>query len=528
MRLGIRGAGACGGGTDGASTGGGSASGAPASTSLGGCEGARAVSAASVRTSASLELSSSCVGCAGSGRRLGSGGGELRGGRLPGSGGGVRGLGIGGGTLRAGGGGRCDARPRTASDGIASGVDWGGGRIAGRALRGGLSDAGAAAGGTRGAGGASDGNDEGFGTRDRVGGGVPPDVPSGSVGRALGGDDITIVRSPESVPGSESGIANIAAPHVAHCMRSMRPRALTSATEYLEPHFEHVIFIATSPGTDLGARDPGALDHTARTGRRRSAWRIVQLHPRATRSGVAASVTRRRATLRAATPIIAMRDRATLDDAGIHVCVAALRDGAEIRGGVATISTQDAPRSYVERDRTELDRIEDAELARHPARARLVRGARMVGVALIAAMAGYVAGRIHGAIAVGAVEAQLERMQADHAQAISSAEQHAGDASARAARAEQHVQLLEGAQRITAARRALDARNFGIAEASLRDAERGLRPLEQQVEGLAPIVASLATTRVVVAEDLATQRAELDALSDRLDALLASMEPRAG
>ncbi|AKF09708.1 hypothetical protein [Sandaracinus amylolyticus] len=185
-------------------------------------------------------------------------------------------------------------------------------------------------------------------------------------------------------------------------------------------------------------------------------------------------------------------------------------------------------RREVERDRTELDRIEDAELARHPARARLVRGARMVGVALIAAMAGYVAGRIHGAIAVGAVESQLERAQAEHARALGVAEQHAGDASARAARAEQHVQLLEAAQRIGIARRALDARNFGIAEEALRDAERRLRPLEQRVEGLSPIVASIAGTRVVVAEDLATQRAELDALADRLDALLGSIEERAG
>ena len=197
---------------------------------------------------------------------------------------------------------------------------------------------------------------------------------------------------------------------------------------------------------------------------------------------------------------------------------------------LATISTQDAPAAYerghVERDRTELDRIEDAELARHPARARLVRGARMVGVALIAAMVGYVGGRIHGAIAVGAVEAQLDRLRAQHAEALSVAEQHAGDASARAARAEQHVQLLEGARSLTVARRALDARNFGIAEEALRGAERTLRPLEQRVEGLAPIVASLATTRLVVADDLEAQRSDLDALAERLDALLASIDER--
>ncbi|AKF09707.1 hypothetical protein DB32_006856 [Sandaracinus amylolyticus] len=116
--------------------------------------------------------------------------------------------------------------------------------------------------------GASDGIADGRGTSGR-GDGVPSDPPSGSVGRALG-DGITIVRSPESVPavlGSASGIAKIAAPHVAHCTRSIRPRTLPSATEYLEPHFEHVIFIATSPGTDLGARDRRRpLDHSARTG----------------------------------------------------------------------------------------------------------------------------------------------------------------------------------------------------------------------------------------------------------------------
>lgn len=80
--------------------------------------------------------------------------------------------------------------------------------------------------------------------------------------------------------------------------------------------------------------------------------------------------------------------------------------------------------------------------------------------------------------------------------------------------------MYEGFRKLQHSLGALDARNFGIAEARLRDAEQRLEPLREKMAGLTKLTARLEATHIAVAENLAAQRGTVVGLLSELDGLI--------
>lgn len=157
---------------------------------------------------------------------------------------------------------------------------------------------------------------------------------------------------------------------------------------------------------------------------------------------------------------------------------------------------------------------------------------RTLGLALVlsAAMAGggYVAGRVHAWTAAREAQAQLQVAVDEHQRAFAKAEsQHRGElAQVRAelahsgevaARLTQSAALLEALRSTNHAVRALDERNFGVADAARRSARDVLAPLAGAVPELPEIVAKLEALELVVATDSGAQRRELLSILDLLE-----------
>lgn len=156
---------------------------------------------------------------------------------------------------------------------------------------------------------------------------------------------------------------------------------------------------------------------------------------------------------------------------------------------------------------------------------------RLLIVGLVMAALGYGGGRLHAWSHAQAVQqehdAELLAQRQSEIRAKEAQQQaltHAQALTERAQRERDQLALVsgvyEGYRRVQHALNALDARNFGIAEARVRDAERQLAPLAEQVSGLPETVARLAATNVAVAGNLADQRRTLAAIVSSLDEMV--------
>lgn len=154
-------------------------------------------------------------------------------------------------------------------------------------------------------------------------------------------------------------------------------------------------------------------------------------------------------------------------------------------------------------------------------------------LALVSAGAGYVGGRVHGWSAQREKQAQLDVAQQEHqkardserskhAAAVSALQAELTAASERVARGERVLALYEGYRSVQLALSSLDARNFGIAQAQLREAERVLAEEASTRTEVAQVLASLSGVNITVASNLSEQRARVASLLARLDAILAS------
>lgn len=177
---------------------------------------------------------------------------------------------------------------------------------------------------------------------------------------------------------------------------------------------------------------------------------------------------------------------------------------------VATTQTTSAPVTGTldeERSAAPRRRRDDRALV------RTGRALKVLAVALLAGAIGYVAARVQ-------MTARVDRAWAEHAEQLAAEAREQRAVEERAVELARDVQLLEAARQIARAERALEARNFGIAEARLRDAERVVREVGDAVPGAPALAAKLASTRVAVAEDIAEQRATLVALAERADRVI--------
>lgn len=156
-----------------------------------------------------------------------------------------------------------------------------------------------------------------------------------------------------------------------------------------------------------------------------------------------------------------------------------------------------------------------------------------LALSVVMAGAGYLAGRVQAWSALRETETQLqvaveeherafEKAQADHRAALSTAEAQAEEARAQRAQLVELATLYEGYRTAQQALLALDARNFGIAESHLREAERILAPIASEVAGLPEVLARVAKTDIEVASNLEEQRQSVLSLIGELDAVIAA------
>ncbi|HVZ34160.1 MAG TPA: hypothetical protein VG963_17155 [Polyangiaceae bacterium] len=161
----------------------------------------------------------------------------------------------------------------------------------------------------------------------------------------------------------------------------------------------------------------------------------------------------------------------------------------------------------------------------------LARIARLFALAALMAGLGYGAGRLHARLQARDTEAQLraaeqarvrelEHAQAVQQEALTSARAAVERAGSERSRLLALARLYEGYRVTQQALSALDARNFGIAESGLRAAQQELAPLSSQIDGLAPLLAQMADTKIVVTDNLAPQHQAILALVTRLDELI--------
>lgn len=149
---------------------------------------------------------------------------------------------------------------------------------------------------------------------------------------------------------------------------------------------------------------------------------------------------------------------------------------------------------------------------------RAGRALKVLAVALIAGAIGYATGRLQ-------MTARVDRAWAEHADQLAAEAREQRTIEERAVELARDVQLLDGARQISRAERALEARNFGIAEARLREAESTLRELGDAVPGAPALASQVGSTRILVAEDVASQRDRLISLAERADALIEQRGP---
>lgn len=161
----------------------------------------------------------------------------------------------------------------------------------------------------------------------------------------------------------------------------------------------------------------------------------------------------------------------------------------------------------------------------------LARIARITAFAVSMAALGYGGGRLHARLQEGDVKAQLhraaeehtrvlERTQASHQEALTAARGAAQQAQSEQARFADLTQLYEGYRLAQHALDALDARNFGIAESELHAAGTLLAPLAPRSDGVSQVANELAETKIVVTDNLASQRDAIVARVRRLDELI--------
>lgn len=166
-----------------------------------------------------------------------------------------------------------------------------------------------------------------------------------------------------------------------------------------------------------------------------------------------------------------------------------------------------------------------------------------IAIGLILGLAlGYLGGRIHGAVATTEVEHQmrdaelahqneLRGVRADHQREVASkdvqyAELEGVLADARATITDQHTLIAteEVYRTLIHAVLALDARNFGIAESHVRQAERLLGPLATASAAHAALLTDLRQVEIVVAGNLSRQRARVSSFVPRLDSIIDELE----
>ncbi|MET0340993.1 MAG: hypothetical protein ABW252_08320 [Polyangiales bacterium] len=117
-------------------------------------------------------------------------------------------------------------------------------------------------------------------------------------------------------------------------------------------------------------------------------------------------------------------------------------------------------------------------------------------------------------------ERDLVRVQAAAEQELGPARTALDDARVEAAKLRSLTTLYEGMRTAQRALRSLEARHFGDAEATLREAARQLTSVAGDVEGLGAIVARLQRVQHVTAIDLNARRRALLATLAQLDALI--------
>jgi hypothetical protein len=167
--------------------------------------------------------------------------------------------------------------------------------------------------------------------------------------------------------------------------------------------------------------------------------------------------------------------------------------------------------------------------SRWRARGRLFAAA--LALSAVAAMAGYVAGRVQAWNAVRESRTELQVAVEEHRRAFDkTAAEHRGeidqlraklDAEKRTgARFARLATLHEGLRQTHRALRALDARNFGLANDALHSARSSLAPITPSVGGLPEVVDKIERLNVEVADNVGAQRQALSMILDALDPLV--------
>jgi len=159
---------------------------------------------------------------------------------------------------------------------------------------------------------------------------------------------------------------------------------------------------------------------------------------------------------------------------------------------------------------------------RGQSRARRVLSSLLAGVLLLAG--GYAAGRLHGWLVM------RDQLDAERGAAMSAERERREEltratellAELRAQRVELAVlaALQDGYRYTQQALDALDARNFGTAEAQLRAAERTLQPMSAAVPGLQAQLERLAVLHVAVASEIGQQRASVRDVANGLSGFI--------
>jgi chromosome segregation ATPase len=155
---------------------------------------------------------------------------------------------------------------------------------------------------------------------------------------------------------------------------------------------------------------------------------------------------------------------------------------------------------------------------------QLVGIARTLLVALLCGVVGYVGGLVHGALRARAPAQRLAARLATLAHEVDGAQREVQRERETRASLVGHTELYSAYRSAERALRALDARNFGIADAELRKAEQKIRALVPTLPQLEPVQRKVSSAHVTVAEDLSTQRAELSDLVTALDSVISDRE----
>lgn len=155
-----------------------------------------------------------------------------------------------------------------------------------------------------------------------------------------------------------------------------------------------------------------------------------------------------------------------------------------------------------------------------------------LGLSSVMATAGYIGGRVQAWTAVREAQAQLQVAVDEHQRAFDKAQDgnrravaqlrsELGQRGAAQAHLVRSVTLLEALRQANEAVRALDERNFGVADDARRRARDLLSPLIDTVPGSSAVVSQLNALEFVVINDVQGQRQQLLVVVDALESLLA-------